>query len=284
MFCDELLSSTFAESVLLLCGPTATGKTNVAIRLAQRIDAEIINCDLSQTFACATIATGQPTFEERDGVRHHLFAFVSEPFHFSVFYFRVLLEKIVFEILSRGKKVIIVGGSFFLIFSLFFAPKSYLIRQESFYKEYGIDVFSCVTLDSEAIAKKNSDSDDIFFFFPFNCRVIFIDIASRDRWKSIVVERVNSFFRNGLLDEIWYLSIPWKEFLLKKKTIGYFEILSFLKESNCDLDTIKIDDVSSLKQAIIKNTYRYGKKQRTFGRKLCRDLSRHSLPMSFFSL
>ena len=99
------------KRVLAVVGPTASGKTKLAVALAKRFDGEVISADSMQIYRTMSIATAKPTEEEMEGVPHHLIDFLdpSQPFSVSD-YVRLAREKID-EITGRGKLPVIAGGT-----------------------------------------------------------------------------------------------------------------------------------------------------------------------------
>ena len=100
-----------AEKILTIVGPTASGKTSLAIDLAKKINGEVISLDSRQIYKGMCIGTAQPTREERLGVKHHLVGcFQPSKFISSGKYFSMVKDKIS-EIKKQNKKPIICGGS-----------------------------------------------------------------------------------------------------------------------------------------------------------------------------
>lgn len=94
-----------------LTGPTASGKTAIGIELARRLDAEIVSVDSMSVYRGMDIGTAKPTAADRDSVPHHLLDIV-EPFQdFSLAEFVALAHQTVAEIRSRGREVLLVGGT-----------------------------------------------------------------------------------------------------------------------------------------------------------------------------
>ena len=85
--------------VIVICGPTASGKTSLSIELAKRIKGEIISCDSMQIYKDMTIGTAKPTVEEMDGIPHHLIDFVLPSERYSVADFKMAATKKIEEIL-----------------------------------------------------------------------------------------------------------------------------------------------------------------------------------------
>lgn len=97
--------------VVVIVGPTASGKTAVSIELAKKINGEIISADSMQIYKYMDIGTAKPTEEEKDGVKHYLLDVVSPDETFNVAKYKTLAEEAIVEILNKGKTPIIVGGT-----------------------------------------------------------------------------------------------------------------------------------------------------------------------------
>ena len=96
--------------VLVILGPTATGKTEIATELARRIDAEIISADSRAFYAGLDIVTAKPTEAERYGVPHHLIDRVPVTGSYDAMTFRQDVERLVPQIEARGRVPMLVGG------------------------------------------------------------------------------------------------------------------------------------------------------------------------------
>ena len=94
-----------------LLGPTAVGKTEIAIELAQRLNAEIISVDSRQIYRQMDIGTAKPTPEEQQAARHHLIDCVDISQPFSVADYQRLADAAITDIQNRGKQVLLVGGA-----------------------------------------------------------------------------------------------------------------------------------------------------------------------------
>ncbi len=115
------------KKMIAVVGPTASGKTDLAIRLAKLYDGEIISADSMQIYKGMEIASAKPTEEEMQGIPHHLMSFVSPCATFSVSDYVKLAGEAIDDIISRGKTPILCGGSGLYIRSLIdnisFAPE-----------------------------------------------------------------------------------------------------------------------------------------------------------------
>ncbi len=99
------------HNIICIAGPTASGKTALAVKLAQAINGEVISCDSMQIYRRMDIGTAKPTEEEMEGIPHHMLS-VAEPWEdFSVSRYCQMATPILEDILSRGKAAIIAGGT-----------------------------------------------------------------------------------------------------------------------------------------------------------------------------
>ncbi len=112
------------RDILVIAGPTASGKTAVGIELAQRLNGEIVSADARQIYRFMDIGTAKPTAEERAAARHHLIDFVNPDKDYSAGQFAEDASVVIQDILSRGKVPIVVGGAGLYIRALFdgFSP------------------------------------------------------------------------------------------------------------------------------------------------------------------
>ena len=112
------------HDILVIVGPTASGKTAVGIELAQRINGEIISADARQIYRFMDIGTAKPTAEERSAARHHLIDFINPDEDYSAGQFAEDASAVIGDILCRGKMPILVGGAGLYIRALFdgFSP------------------------------------------------------------------------------------------------------------------------------------------------------------------
>lgn len=99
------------NKVIVICGPTASGKTALAVELAKLYDGEVISADSMQIYTDMDIASAKATPEEQQGIPHHLLNFLDPKESFSVADYVKLCDECVKDILSRGKTPIICGGT-----------------------------------------------------------------------------------------------------------------------------------------------------------------------------
>lgn len=103
--------NTTRPPAIFLMGPTASGKTALAVKLAQALDAEIISVDSALVFKGMDIGTAKPTMAERGGIRHHLIDILDPSESFSTGQFRTQALALMADITGRGKLPLLVGGT-----------------------------------------------------------------------------------------------------------------------------------------------------------------------------
>ncbi|HVM96355.1 MAG TPA: tRNA (adenosine(37)-N6)-dimethylallyltransferase MiaA [Candidatus Acidoferrales bacterium] len=97
--------------VLAIVGPTGSGKTEAAIEIAERFDAEIVNADSRQVYRQLDIGSAKPTAAQQQRVRHHLIDVVDPDERFDAARFRLLALAAIADVVARGKRVLVVGGT-----------------------------------------------------------------------------------------------------------------------------------------------------------------------------
>ena len=99
------------DNIICIAGPTASGKTALAVELAKEVNGEVVSCDSMQVYKRMDIGTAKPTAKEQQGIVHHMID-VAEPWEdFSVSKYCAMATPIVEDILRRGKTAIIAGGT-----------------------------------------------------------------------------------------------------------------------------------------------------------------------------
>lgn len=275
-------------SCLIITGPTAVGKTAVSLAVARAWNGEIINGDVYQMYQPLTIGTAKPDWRAT-GIPHHLFDVLDEPRSMTVVEYRALVSVLIKDIIARGKRPIIVGGSGFYLRSLYFpvlekqeitpieAPEyHHLSDQELWHKLQNIDPLRAQQLhcnDRYRIARAltvHAQTGQL----PSTLRPVFDPVAESmhlvvlSKEKSVldsaIDERAREMLEQGLIDEVRSLSDAWKMFVEHKKIIGYPEVLSYL---NGDVQSIP-----ELARMIALHTKQYAKRQGTFLRGLARSV------------
>ena len=273
--------------VIVIVGPTASGKTALGIHIAKRFNGEVVSGDSMQIYENMDIATAKPTTEEMDGIRHHLIGFVNPVNEYSVASFCEDAKNAVNEIIAKGKIPVLVGGTGLYIDSFinnvtFFENANSQEVRNALYKEleeFGIEKLynELLSVDGEA-AKKIHPNNEVRVIRALEIyrltgetlteqnkrshntaseyEPLYIGISYKDREKLYerINQRVDIMLRNGLLEEA-------KDFYNKyaSKTavnaIGYKELKPFI-DGEKTLD----ECVEHLKQS----TRRYAKRQLTW--------------------
>ena len=276
------------NKIIIVCGPTGSGKSSLSINLAKKLKTEIISADSLAVYKNLDIGTAKPTKEEMKMVKHHLIDVVSPFENFSVGDYKDLASPIIKELLENGKIPIICGGTGFYINSLIYdmgygnAQKNLEVR-EKFLKlaeEKGVDyVFSELEkVDKESSLKihkndvkrvvraleifystgqkKSEQKDSLNPIYNYVAVMINHD---RDVLYDRINRRVDEMFDSGLVDEVKSLmdmGITIDNQCMQG--IGYKEVY----------DAIISNNFENLKDIIKLNSRHYAKRQITFFKKL----------------
>lgn len=259
------------KNIIVITGPTGVGKTKMSIELAKRVDAEIINADSMQVYKDLNIGTAKITEEEKEGIPHHLFDIVEPTNMYTVYDYQKDARDIINDVLSRGKKVIIVGGTGLYIKALLYDYK--FIKEDKTYdfskmsNEEILDKINSYNLDInlhinnrkrlERVLTKlynnnmqTEKTDTVLYDF-----VTIGLTTTRDNLYKIIDNRVDKMIEDGLIDEVEEL---YKKNIHSKAIntgIGYKELYKYFDKE------ISLDEAISL---IKKNSRHYAKRQYTF--------------------
>ena len=276
--------------LLCLLGPTAVGKTEIAIELAQRLNAEIVSVDSRQIYRQMDIGTAKPTPEEQQAARHHLIDCVNISQSFSVADYQRLADTAITDIRNRGKRVLLVGGAglYFraVVDGLFEGPGADPIlrkRLEGEAAQHGVDALherlrACDPVSADRIHPNNivrvvralevyeltgtPMSELQQQWYPEKQRYPFIAFCltmQRARLYRRIEQRVDVMLANGLIAEVEaLLAAGYSRDTVALQSFGYRELIAYL-----DGECTYIEAVSQLKQ----NTRRFAKRQLTWFRK-----------------
>jgi len=276
--------------VIVICGPTASGKTGLSVKLAQRINGEIVSCDSMQIYQDMTIGTAKVTEEEMQGVPHHLIDFVSPNKRYSVAEFQKDAEKAICEIIQRGKIPIVVGGTGLYVDTLVYHIQypeieidlAYRKELENLIQEQGLQEAyqKAKEIDPQAIEKISSNDQKRIMRIleiyhqtgktktqleiesrkeepPYEYLVYAIDM-DREKLYDRINQRVDIMINQGLIEEVQNLLKKYEKFPTAMQGLGYKEVVAYLKG-----DMTKEEMIETLKQ----ETRRYAKRQLTWFRK-----------------
>jgi len=272
------------EKIIAITGTTATGKTEISIKLAETLNGEIISADSMMVYKYMDIGTAKPSLEERQGIPHYVIDVVYPNENFSVQDFLNIANKKIREIQSKGKTPIVVGGTWLYIQALLYglskAPPADIKIREELYKESKETLYKKLLEVDPVYAKKIHINDkkrtvralEVYYltgkpfssFHSWNKPLYdFIGfVFSREKHQIMerIEKRVEKMFELGLVDEVKFLiEKGFKNSLTAMQAIGYKEIIPYIEG--------KISLEKSKKQ-IIKNTKNFAKIQiRTFKNK-----------------
>ena len=275
------------NSLIAIVGPTAAGKTEVSLKLAQQVNGEIINADSRQVYRHMDIGTAKPIAAERTQVPHHLFDFIDPDEDFSLALYQDKANEAIIDIHNRGKVPVLVGGSGQYVWAILEGwsvpevPPSPEIREEleSRAKAEGGDVLYWDLQEVDPEAANQIDPRNIRRVIralevcrvtgkrfselriktppDFNTQIVGIT-AQRDELYRRIDERVDRMIERGFVEEVrgllargFPLSLP------SMSSLGYQEIGRYL---NGELD------LPEASQQIKYTTHRFARRQYTWFR------------------
>lgn len=268
------------NKAIFILGPTAVGKTYFSVRLAQKLNGEIISSDSVQIFKGLDIGSAKVTKEEMQGICHHAIDILEPEEEFSVFDFVQLTKRKIEEITQKGKLPIVVGGTGLYVKALLLGydfggtNKDEKLRQELevLAKEKGNDFLFEMLKEQNPNMAENTDRQNTVRLVraleialsggekgagesDIDALVIALN-RERSKLYEDINKRVDIMLEKGLLDEVAALK---KKGVSKEnqsmKAIGYKEVLSYL-DGEYDFDRM----VELLKQ----HSRNYAKRQLTF--------------------
>ncbi|AXK51249.1 tRNA (adenosine(37)-N6)-dimethylallyltransferase MiaA [Spiroplasma alleghenense] len=245
--------------IILIVGPTGSGKTDLSIKIAKKLKGECINADSTQIFSGTDIATNKITTEEMEGIKHHLLSTIPVNGNYSVAQFQNEGRKVINSLLKQSIIPIIVGGTGLYINALL---KKYHFQEEKYGQLYhpDLDNYSNIELwkmlndfDSEAASKIHENNrqrllraNSVVFerkelktdlikdggekFFSNPLIIIGLNPNRQDLHESLN-SRVNKLIQRGLFEEIKkaYKENDYNENAQALKCIGGKEIVKYLK-------------------------------------------------------
>ena len=259
------------KDIIVIVGPTGIGKTKLSIELAKKLDAEIINGDSVSIYKRLNIGSAKPTKEEQSGIPHHLIDIKDVDEDYTVFDYQKDVRKKIEEITSRGKQIIIVGGTGLYIKAALYDYKftegttyneyNDLSNEEilSKIKEYKVEKLPELNNRKRLVRLLNklenneeitNNKDKLLY----NIKVIGLTTDRETLYKRIN-KRVDIMMENGLLDEINSLKEDYKNSRILNSGIGYKEFYDYLY-NNKSLEDV-IEDIK-------KNSRHFAKRQYTF--------------------
>ena len=272
--------------LIILTGPTAVGKTDLSIKIAKDLDAEIISADSMQIYEYMDVGSAKVTKEEMDGIHHYMIDEVKPDFKFSVSEFQLRADKYIDEIIEKNKLPLVTGGTGLylnsLIYNMDFAKSDAnnelreSLRLEL--EEHGIDYMheKLRSLDEESAnrihknntkrviralevclsgEKMNDFSRDLKFNDKYEPIIIVLN-RERDHLYERINKRVDIMLEKGLIDEVKnLLNMGYSKDLVSMQGIGYKEIIKYLDGEYTYDEAIEV---------IKRDSRRYAKRQITW--------------------
>ena len=279
--------NTSKPQVIAVVGPTATGKTELSVMLAQKLDGEIISADSRLIYRDFNIGTAKPTPEERKGIPHYMIDIEDPKNTYTAGRYKKDASKIIQEILDKGKVPIVVGGTGFYVKALLDGLDIPEIEPDEEYREEmyrlaeakGNDALHSILkeIDPESAEKihpnnmprviralevchvTGSKFSDVQSISPPAYDVVYIGLNTMDR--NALYNRINlrvlMMMERGLVNETKNLIIKYGRTTPLLKTLGYKEICDYV-DGACSLN----ETVEKIQQ----NTRNFSRKQLTWFR------------------
>ena len=279
------------QKVIVICGPTASGKTSLSIELAKQINGEIISADSMQIYDEMQIGTAKPDEEEMQGIKHYLIGNIKPTTRYSVSEYKIDAINAIEEILQKGKTPIVVGGTGLYVNSLIYGidyPEvetdlEYRAELERIVEEKGLEYLynKAVQIDPEAMQNiSKNDQKRILRVLeiyketgktktqleiesrkngiPYDYKVFALNMP-REILYDRINQRVDIMIQKGLVEEVKKLYNKYGEKLTTAmQGIGYKEVVEYLKGNLTKEEMI---------EKIKMETRRYAKRQLTWFRK-----------------
>lgn len=277
------------NTIIIVGGPTACGKTEYAIEIAKALDGEIVSCDSMQLYKYMDIGSAKPGAHELAQVRHHLVDVIDPREKFSAAKYQKLAREAIDDILSRGKTPVIAGGTGLYINSVIYdmnfssadADEDERNRLRILAEKEGPEALHKLLQDAdpdaaarihpnnikkviraiEAARSGNRIPDFDKSFVPYSSYSPKMIALTRDREELYdrINRRVEILFDKGLVDELVFLKrMGLSPDDISMKGIGYKEVLGYL-DGRYSLEETK--------ELVKKNTRHYAKRQLTWLRR-----------------
>ena len=261
------------EDIIVIVGPTGVGKTKLSIELAKKLNAEIINGDSVAIYKDLNIGSAKPTPEEREGIPHHLIDIKEVTEDYSVYDYQIDCRKAIEDITSRGKRVIIVGGTGLYIkaalYDYNFTKGTTNNQYEDLTNEEILDKISKYDLYLSSTLEVNNRQRLVRVLNKLENKEVFTNNKDKLLYKVKVIglttdrdylyerinKRVDIMINNGLLDEINGLKEKYPNSRILNSGIGYKEFSNYLFNSK---------DIESVIEDIKQDSRRFAKRQYTF--------------------
>ncbi len=261
------------KDIIVIVGPTGVGKTKCSVELAKRLNAEIINGDSVAIYKNLNIGSAKPTKKEQDGVVHHLLDIKNVDEDYTVYHYQKDVRRLIEDITSRGKRIIIVGGTGLYIkaslydynFTTGTTNNTYddLSNEEIKNKLIALGVKEIPEVENRKrlvrLLNKVENSEDITYdkdkvLYPIKVIGLTMD---RDILYNRINSRVDMMFKEGLVEEVESLKEYYSKSRILNSGIGYKEFYDYLFNNK---------SLEEVKEEIKLHSRRYAKRQFTFFR------------------
>ncbi len=284
------MNETQKPTVIVICGPTASGKTALSIELAKKIKGEIVSADSMQIYKYMDIGSAKPTQEEMAGIEHYMLDFVEPDIRYSVADYKKQAENCIEKILKKGKVPIVVGGTGLYINSLIYGieyneiklDKEYRDKLEKIAEEEGLETLynKALEIDPTAMEKiSRNDKKRILRILEiyhetgktkteqeiqsrskeikYDYKVFAINM-DREILYNRINQRVDIMIEKGLIEEVKKLTSKYDELPTAIQGLGYKETKEYIEGK-----ITKEEVVEKIKM----ETRRYAKRQLTWFKK-----------------
>lgn len=254
------------QKLIIIAGPTASGKTNISIELAKKLNGEIISADSMQVYKHMNIGTAKPSLTEMQGVKHYLIDILNPDEPFSAQLFQKYAKESINEIAKQGKIPILVGGTGFYINSILYNNEftqyennfSYRKNLENILIDKGLEdgkeylfnllkekdleytynlhknnikkvirALEYIELSGNKMSEHNKNEQEKELYYD-TCFIL-LDMQ-RDILYNRIETRIYNMLKNGLVEEVESLiNLGYSKDLQSMQGLGYKEIIPYLE-------------------------------------------------------
>ena len=276
--------------LIIICGPTAVGKTRLAVDVARNFGGEVISADSMQVYRHMNIGTAKPTTEEMDGIPHHLINLLEPTESFSVAQYAELAREYIANVFNRGSLPIMVGGTGLYIQAIADNIKYTEMAGETSFREQlrleaiqqgnkavweklrnvdpglaetlhpnnlgrvirGLEVFHLTGIPMSSWQQESKKEPS-----PYNILMLGLSFSDRERLYERINLRIDQMLKAGILEELRHL-IDLGFSGTAAQAIGYKEMMAYLDGSQTYEEAV---------ECLKMETRRYAKRQMTWLRR-----------------
>lgn len=282
------------QHMIILTGPTASGKSELSLKLAKEFDCEIINADMGQFYAPLSVGVAKPAWEKSE-IPHHLFDYLTTATDLDVAKYRQLVIQKMKQVWKKNKTPLLVGGSLFYLKSIVFPPSKFEMKTFLYKPVEGKTPWEQLnSIDPQRASELHPN--DLYrigraleiwhqtgikpsaykpIYLP-PCPVVWMFLSPetevlKKRISYRTAQMLAPSLSNNWIEEVERLiNTDWEEFLVSKKLIGYPEVIDWVKKGKPKYE------FRNLISEVERKTWGYARRQITFWNKLERDLHQGS--------